>query len=842
MSRKSFMHLLGLVVLLGTMVILIKPGQITGAQSLDQGQPQAPSRTGAWVDSVVFSGEDSTTDAIAQLQANQLDIYAHSFADKDLFTTVQQDPSLDYTQSLGSYNELTFNPAGPYFNDGRLNPFYNSKIREAMNWLVDRNHIVQEIFGGLAAAKFFPITVGFPDYTRYAGTCYTLESTYAYNPTLAETVITTEMQAMGASQVGGIWYYNGQPITLIFIIRTEDTRLQIGDYVADQLESVGFIVDRQYKIRAEASPIWAQGNPADGLFHIYTGGWITTAVSRDDGSSFSFFYTPRDYPSPLWQVYTPSPEFDAVALKLRNNDFQDMGERGQLFTQALALSLNDTGSGSVRIWLVDQKAFTPRRASTSVASDLAGGVAMAQAWPFTVRFNGQEGGTMRIAQPGVLVEPWNPIGGSNWIYDTVPIKATQDDGVMIDPHDGLTWPQRIDTAEVVVKEGLPVTRTHEWVGLAFSPTITVPADAWVDWDAANQHFITAGEKFTQTQTANVKSIVTYPADLFQTVKWHDGSPLDLSDFVMRMIMTFDRAKPESAIYDSTAEETLANFLSHFKGVRITSTDPLVIETYDDLYQLDAESNVQTWWPNYGYGPAGWHNLAVGVRAEAAHTLAFTTAKADALGIEWMNLINGPSLGILEGYMIDSAGSNYIPYSTVLSAYITVQEAQARWTNLQTWYTAHGNFWLGTGPFYLEAISPNLTFQRFADFPDPSDKWDFFVQDPSLQLNYPDGAPGSFFTVTGNGYPANSIVHIRVNNHELGTTITNVSGDFTIILDTLGAEEGYYLVTATVNPTAVVRFTLDVDQPGRPQEGSDTILTVPPDIAFTNLLYLPVVKR
>ena len=41
-----------------------------------------------------------------------------------------------------------------------------------------------------------------------------------------------------------------------------------------------------------------------------------------------------------------------------------------------------------------------------------------------------------------------------------------------------------------------------------------PEDAWVDWDAKAQKFITAAEKYPNGLTANVKSVVVYPADLF----------------------------------------------------------------------------------------------------------------------------------------------------------------------------------------------------------------------------------------------------------------------------------------------------------------------------------------
>jgi peptide/nickel transport system substrate-binding protein len=179
-----------------------------------------------------------------------------------------------------------------------------------------------------------------------------------------------------------------------------------------------------------------QSDPAEGKFHIYTGGWITTAISRDDGSNFSFFYTPRDYPIPLWQAYTPTEEFDAVALKLRNNDFTTMEERKELFSQALPLAMEN----SVRIWLADQVSFSPMNAKVSVAYDLAGGVAGSQLYALTIRTKDEEGGTLRMAQPGLFVDPWNPVAGSNWIYDSMPIRATSDYGVVSDPYTGLKSP------------------------------------------------------------------------------------------------------------------------------------------------------------------------------------------------------------------------------------------------------------------------------------------------------------------------------------------------------------------------------------------------------------------
>jgi len=91
-------------------------------------------------------------------------------------------------------------------------------------------------------------------------------------------------------------------------------------------------------------------------------------------------------------------------------------------------------------------------------------------------------------------------------------------GLMGDPYTGLAWPQRIESATLTYKEGLPIKHNLDWLTVETAPQIDVPEDAWVDWDAAEQRFITVGEKFPDGLTANIKSVVVYPDDLFETVK------------------------------------------------------------------------------------------------------------------------------------------------------------------------------------------------------------------------------------------------------------------------------------------------------------------------------------
>jgi len=734
--------------------------------------PEPTTRQGAWVDEVVFSEQGDEAAAVAQLQAGDIDVYADGIADPNLFQTVQGDPNLAYSTSYGLYFEMYFNPVQT-FADGRLNPFGSKVIREATNRLIDRNYIIQEIFGGLGNPKYTSLNGAFPDYARYIDTLREIENKYAYDLEGADAVISAEMEALGATKnADGKWEFNGAPVTIIFIIRTEDQRTPIADYMSNQLESVGFTVDRQYKSRSEASPIWAGSDPNEGQWNVYTGGWVSTAISRDDGGNFGFFDT--DFGgccgvgSTLFTAEYLGQDYYDAATALWNNDFTNLDEREELFKTALPLHMEN----SIHVWVVDTLSFFPRNANISVASDLAGGVSGSALWPYTLRIGDTEGGTVRVAQQDNFIDPWNPVAGSNWISDQMPIRSTGDYASFPDPYTGLALPQRAESLTVVAKEGLPIASTFDWVSLSFAPEVAVPADAWGNWDATTQTFVPVGEGVT----SNVKVTWTYPADLFETNSWHDGSPLSVGDFVMGMIMTFDRGKPESALYDEGYAPTLDAFLASFKGVQIESTDPLVISTYTDAYALDAETFGFSWYPansvTYSQGPGAWHNITPSVLAETAGELAFSQEKAAAAELEWVNFIDGPTLEIQKKYLDQAAAEGYIPFAPTMSEYVTAEEAAARYANLDAWFADKGHFWIGTGPMILDqvfTVEGNIVLKRNENFPDLADKWAGFsepkiaVVDVSGAGQVTAGQEAVFdVTVTFNGeaYPADELSTVK----------------------------------------------------------------------------------
>lgn len=765
-------------------------------------------RHGGWLDEIDISVVDGAS-AISQIQAGTIDFYSFNLA-SDVYPAIQ-DAGLPSTQSLGGYYGISLNPA-VFTDTSRLNPFSNRKIREALNWLIDRSYINQEIYAGGSLPRLLPITTQLVEYTNLIDTARALESKYAFNPERAKEVIDAEMPGMGA-ELGsdGKWQFNGAPVTLTFLIRSDGdgTRQPMGDYVSNQLETVGFTIDRQYKTSSEAFPIWQGTTAADGQWHLYTAGYIPSGLAslRDERGNIqqSYLNTSVQASEPFISNVS-DPELQQLGDDLANGNFTTKEERDEMMRRALELSMED----SLFVWVIDQQQYAPHAENVQVTFDLATGPESTNVGPYNLRFRDQEGGTMKIGTNDLFTQPWNTVGGSNWVWDAHVMRMTTmgtsnfigGAGLMADPYTGLAYPQRIESAELTYKEGLPINQSLDWLTVTAAPQIDVPEDAWADWNGAEQRFITAAERFPDGATANIMSRVTYPADLFDTVKWHDGSPISVGDFVMSIIEGFDPAKPESAIYDESLALSLDAGLQSFKGIRITSTDPLTIEYYTDSYNSDAELNILPLWPDSPFGLSGensWPVLAISNLAEANGELAYTQDKADNAQIENTSWVGGPSLEILAKYLDQAASESYIPYEPTLGEYITQEEADQRYANFKQWYEDHGHFWVGTGPYYLDQVfttEKSAVLKTNSEFVDLADRWSEFSE-PKLATTVLDG-PGqvkvgeeAVFDAAVNfkdqPYPQSDIARVKYILYDATGGVVTV-GDATAVAD------GQYQVT------------------------------------------------
>ncbi len=720
-------------------------------------------RKGALVDEVVFTQESDLGKVAGMIDSGKYHLYGQGVTNTTVYHRLRDSKGAGYEIAYGSCTELTLNPVGPEFTNGELNPFSVPRIREEMNRLINRRYIAEELYGGLAVPRFFALNTSFPDYASLSDTAKRLESIYAHAPEQAKRAITTEMQKLGAVKEKGIWKYKGKPVILKFLIRSDDTRKQIGDYVANLFEDLGFNVSRQYRNPEEGARVWFGGDPASGQWHLYTGGWISTIINRDETQNFSFYYTKRGRSAPLWQAYNPSAEFDAVAEKLERRDYTTLQQRQELTAEALELSMRD----SVRIWLTDQTNIFPRAKNITVAADLAGGITGSRLWPYTIGFKNKIGGRVIFAAPSLMVEPWNHVAGSNWVFDSMVYRALEDTPLLPDPYTGLYHPQRVKTAEVTVTEGLPVTKTLDWLQVKDQVEIKVPEDSWISWNYEEERFITVQEMYPDGLIARSRTIIEFEADFF-TRRFHDGTKVSPADFILPWILTFVRAEEKSRLFDASYTSSFEVFKQHFKGLRILSMNPLVLEAYSDQIFPDAESVVAQRVPDI----IPWHILAIGIKAEESGELAFSSNKADKAQIDWMNLISGPSLKILDRHLDQAQKQSFIPFQKVLKTLLSPDEVSERYAALKKWYQERGHFWVSDGPFYLHSVHPverTLVLRRYEDFPDTADKWQRFsrAEIPEAVLDGPItvaiGESAEFtLTVTfkGKPYPVNDLERVQ----------------------------------------------------------------------------------
>ncbi|MFC2078188.1 ABC transporter substrate-binding protein [Candidatus Bipolaricaulota bacterium] len=672
-------------------------------------------QNGIWADSIVFFEELDQPKVIAMMQSGDAHLSGNAFV-AELYQDLI-DAGLNVTLSYGSYNELLLCPAvnaddEPFFSDGRFNATGIQKVREGITYLIDRQYIVDEILDGLGVARVTTLDPNFPPYSQAIEAARAVELKYRHDAAKAEELIAEGLTDYGAEFVGGKWMYGGEQVLFKGLIRVEDERLIIGNYFADLLEGLGFAVERIERTSGELVQIWLLGDPNSGDWNYYTGGWISNLIDRDGGGDYDFFFTPRGWQVPLNQGYPIHlfPEADAAFDKLGRRDYSTVAERKVLLQEA---ELGGQEAGWHQ-WLFSAASPWAWPQDVSVLVDVAAGISGAYIWAHTARFVDEDGapvvgGTLRMASPSMLTTAWNPVAGSNWLYDAMIQRATEDWFLFPDPFTGLYQPHLVESAVCTVEEGIPMGATLPYVTVETVPSISVPGDAWVDWDATVGDFITRAEKFPGGLTAKTKTAITFSDDLLST-KWHDGSTFSLGDMLFQFILGFDVAKPESPVYDEAQVAAFEQFITVFKGARITGRDPVQIEVYHDAFYLDAEAQVFNrigglFWPYYSQGMSPWHTMAASWLAEEEELTTWSEDKADKLGVDRQNWVAGESLTILLEKAEEAQAINFIPYTKALLPWINPGEIYERYENMKAFLAEYGHLWIGNGPMMIESIDP-----------------------------------------------------------------------------------------------------------------------------------------
>ena len=215
MNKNRLMSVLGLLVAVsmvlsacGSTAATATTAPVTEAPVVSATATEAPTavptvppvtRHGGWLDEIDYSIVDAQS-VITQIGAGAVDLFSYGLA-SDKLAEIKK-ANLCYSQSYGTYYGFLFNPA-VFTDKTKLNPFSDRKIREAMNWAIDRNYINQEIFAGGALPKYLPLTTQLVDYTGVIDVARGLEAYYAYNLDKAKEVVDAEIRSESSQVARG---------------------------------------------------------------------------------------------------------------------------------------------------------------------------------------------------------------------------------------------------------------------------------------------------------------------------------------------------------------------------------------------------------------------------------------------------------------------------------------------------------------------------------------------------------------------------------------------------------------------------------------------------------------
>ncbi len=728
---------------------------------------------GGFVDTMSWSLQPSGTQAILNMalpvsDPAHLDVWLYSLSTPADVAAAKTNPAVGTISVAGSVDDLFINPIPvdhSVAGASGVNPFSNAVVREALNYLVDRDFMTREITPG----KGPMYTMWFrqaPDYGREAVFMQGIERKYAFNPNLGRQMISTALLAdPDYSFVSGHWMWKGAPVVLKIIIRIEDERRNVGDYVAGILEGLGFTVDRQYKDVNSAFDITYYG-PADiGAWHIYTEGLATLAtVAWDDAAPWNS-YIGDAFGSNIWSVSGYKP---AAALLKAGNDlfyanYTSLAQRQSLVETAVTESVKD----SVRLWLVNNAVFAYSRHITSFAYDLSGGT-----WspfsPRTMRF-ATTGGDLKVGQRRINREGWQPWRIDN-LYDALAMAPgpLTDVGVYTSPHTGLY---------------IPVRSEFSVTTLGATGSIAVPAAAQV-WDSTTGGFKAAGAGTT------AKSKVTYT---YTFGKWHDGTDFTMTDVLYETALVFRRAQGDIHAVDSDAAAGGAKlFASVFKGLLVAS--PTTMDVYLDYWHPDNSTIAATGsvFPSTPW-TASELGLSTLLTGGAPCVLSATTALVT--GKLQLDMTKGGCLTAMQANYAGYAAAKHRPpgFSSTILPDATVGAA---WAALQAFQTTYGHYFVANGPYFLSNVNaPVKQYQMTRDpnYPFSADHWDRFLV-PKIPTVVIAPAPGVLI-----GRPA---------TFDLGVTVSSTPyDDFTMTWLVINTATGAVLYQGT--PTKVASGTYQI---------------------------------
>ena len=656
---------------------------------------------GSIVNEIIFIQYLDENTALEEVRNGNLDMYYYRISSDRIESSSSREGLKVFDSTGGSYSILV-NPA----ESEKFNLFSIKEIRFALNYLVDRKLIVNELMGGFGAEM---ISYYSPYDPEYLSILNQLESFhFRYNPTLAEKMISDALDEYGATKNNDLWTINDEPIEITIFIRSDDpVRKSIGEILSSELEKIGFVVKKDFGDLNKAFVVVYGSNPADLKWQIYTEGWGRSAFVRYDSVGLGQMYSPwfssmPGFNDPSYWNYK-NEYLDSLTQRIYTGDFSSAQERTELIQQAILEGVSE----SVRIFLaskIDQ--YVVNEKIDGVINDFGAGVPT-RFTPINVRSDSE---TLVIGVKQIYQGAWNPIMGLSDTYSRQIWGVISDPGVFKHPYTGMTFPVR--TTWIV---------ETEWP----DAKIDLPGDAII-WDPVEHTWVNV-DPGTQS-----RSKVTFDLSFSN---WHHGKRMDMNDILQSLYFTIEwgsEPQEDDKTFDTEYTPRTIQVVNTLIGVKPIDED--TIEVYVDYWHFD-ESEIADWASMWSVMP--WEIISAMEQAVIDGKVAFSRSGATSKNVNWLSLIVPNDAKIIQEYLSEFKQSGYIPMSLKSFGDVPLY-FDSRYDASINWINENNHAIISNGPFLLDSYSPEartITISAFADesYPITAGAWSEFedVQFPRI---------------------------------------------------------------------------------------------------------------
>ena len=632
-------------------------------------------------DSVKFIQYLDENTALEEVKNGNLDIYYYTIP-PDRLKSKQDREGLQVFDSTGGTYSILVNPA----ETEKFNPFSNKDIRFALNYLVDRKLIVNELMGGYGS----PIISYYgPSEPEYLTVIEQLETyNFRYNPALANEIISKALEEKGAVKINDRWQINEKPVEIIIFIRSDDpVRKSIGEVLSVELERMGFAVKKEFGDLNKAFVIIYGSDPSDVKWNLYTEGWGRSAFVKYDSVGLGQMYSP-------WYSYMPgfndpsywnyeNDKLDSLTQKIYTGDFETSQQRTELIQQAVIEGIDE----SVRIFLaskIDQ--YVVNEKISGVVNDFGAGIP-SRFTPINAKSNNDE---LVIGVKQIYQGAWNPIMGFTDSYSRHIWEIVSDPATFKHPFTGETFPVR---ATWKVETDGPNNK------------IDVHEDAKI-WNPTLQRW----ENGTSSQAT---SKVTFD---FKFSNWHNGQRMDMNDLLHSLYFAIEwgtQTDENDKTFDTEFTPRVSQSIQTIKGVHQIDED--TVEVYVDYWHFD-QGEIAEWAVLWNTMP--WEITEAMGRAVIDGKVSFSRSGATSKNVNWLSLIIPNDANTVRDYLKEFKEAKYIPES--LKEDNTDSEYyQKRYQSSIDWIENKQHAVISNGPFYLESYSPESRTIKVSAFDDDS---------------------------------------------------------------------------------------------------------------------------